>query len=101
MAGNLDNLLSSQIETAENQQQQLDAADQTAITNETNSLTQQATDQEHLIELNLGSSSAVANMVEAADNPPQPYTSVFQALQAAVGSNGTQSTAPAILSLFA
>ncbi len=39
-------------------------------------------------------------MIQAAINPPQPYTSVFQALQAAVGSNGTQSAAPAILSLL-
>jgi hypothetical protein len=39
-------------------------------------------------------------MIQAAINPPQPYTSVFQALEAAVGSNGTQSTAPAILSLL-
>ena len=93
--------LTSQINNLNNQSQQLSAADQTRITNETNQLTQQATDQEHLIELNLGSSSATARMVAAATNPPQPYTSVFQALQAAVTTNGTQTAAPAILSLLA
>ena len=93
--------LTSQINNLNNQSQQLDAADQTQINNETNQLTQRATDQEHLIELNLGSSSATAQMVAAAINPPQPYTSVFQALQAAAAPNGTQNAAPAILSLLA
>ena len=93
--------LTSQINNLNNQSQQLSAADQTQITNETNQLTQQATDQEHLIELNLGSSSATAQMITAATNPPQPYTSVFQALQAAATPNGTQTAAPAILSLLA
>jgi hypothetical protein len=93
--------LTSQINNLNNQSQQLDTADQTQITNETNRLTQQATDQEHLIELNLGSTSATAQMITAAINLPQPYTSVFQALQAAATPNGTQNAAPAILSLLA
>jgi hypothetical protein len=100
LANSIITALTTQVNNLTRQQQQLDAADRAQINSATSRLTQQATDREHLIELNLGSASTIARMVEAASHPPQPYTSVFQALQAAVGSNGTQTAAPAILSLL-
>ena len=103
LAGDIGASLTAQIGTLTAQQQTQSQSDQAATTAQIAQLTTLAQNQTHLIELALGGTSAIANMVSAADNPPQPYTSVFQALEGAVGataaSNGSQP--PAILSLLA
>jgi hypothetical protein len=101
LAADIQTSLTTQIGTLTTQQQQQSQADQLGATAQILKLTQLAQNQTHLIELALGGTSAVAKMVSLATNPPQPYTSVFQALEAAVGSTGTQKNAPPILSLLA
>jgi hypothetical protein len=102
LADDLGSSLSTQIDTLTAQQQQQSQSDQAATTAQTTQLTQLAQNQTHLIELALGGTSAVANMISAVDNPPQPYTSVFQALEASVGATPTsnQQQPAAILSLL-
>lgn len=60
----------------------------------------------HLIELNMGKTTGVANMISQALHPPQPVTSVFGALSNAVGESAKTAETqlgqtPAVLSLFA
>lgn len=60
----------------------------------------------HLIELNMGKTTGVANMISQALNPPQPVTSVFGALSNSVGESAKTAETqlgqtPAVLSLFA
>jgi hypothetical protein len=103
LATDLTASLTSQINTLTSQQQQTTQSDQTQVQTEISNLTEQAQNQTHLIELALGNTSSVATALAAAENPPQPYTSVFQALagSAATTAGSTAATAPAILSLFA
>jgi hypothetical protein len=95
--------LSTRINTLTSQQQQSQQSEQLQVTTQILQLTQQAQNQTHLIELALGGTSTLANELRAAATPPQPFTSVFQALQSAVGAvaGPSQQTAPAILSLLA
>jgi hypothetical protein len=103
VADDIETSLSTQINTLTAQQQQQSQADQAATTAQAAHLTQLASNQTHLIELSLGTTSAVANMIAKVDNPPLPYTSVFQALEGAVGAtpSSTRQQPAAILSLLA
>ena len=103
LAGDIGSSLSTQINTLTAQQQTQSQSDQAATTAQITQLTTLAQNQTHLIELALGGTSAISNMVSAATNPPQPYTSVFQALEGAVGATpSSTSNQPApILSLLA
>lgn len=103
VADDIGSSLSTQIDTLTAQQQTQSQSDQTATTAQITQLTQLAQNRTHLIELALGGTSTIANMVSAVDNPPQPYTSVFQALEGAVGATpSTEAKQPAaILSLLA
>ena len=104
VAGDIVTSLTTQIGNLSALQQQSQSATDTATQNKIAALTEQAQNQEHLIELSLGSTQTIASMVYNATNPPQPVTSVFQALQDAVGatpsSYSPSNSAPAILSLL-
>ena len=104
VASDLTNSLSTQISTLTSVQQQAENSSSADVQNQIAALTEDAQNQEHLIELSLGSTKTIASMVANVENPPQPVTSVFEALQDAVGAtpasySSTQST-PAILSLL-
>jgi hypothetical protein len=104
LAGDLTTSISTQLNTLISLQQQAENSSTTATQNQIAALTEDAQNQEHLIELSLGSTQTIASMVSNVENPPQPITSVFEALQDAVGAtpatySSTQST-PAILSLL-
>lgn len=105
LAGDLVNSLNTQINNLTTQQQQAQQASAAETESQILNLTQLAQNQEHLIELSLGSTSTIANVIENVDNPPQPITSPFQALQEAVGATpstySSQQSTPAILSLLA
>ncbi|HEY3917802.1 MAG TPA: hypothetical protein VGL83_08405 [Stellaceae bacterium] len=98
--------LNAQITALQTLQTQQQSAQSDQVATETAQLQQNMQNQLHLIQLNLGKTSQVSNMLNSIINPPQPPTSVFAALQNAVGE--TASTAetqlgqiPAILSLLA
>jgi len=97
--------LSSRINGLTSQQQQSQQSDQAATDAKIQQLTQQAQNEEHLIELSLGSTNTLANALALAENPPQPVNSPFEALQNSAGATaGTYSasqSAPAIMSLLA
>jgi hypothetical protein len=104
VANDLANSLSTQIGNLQSQLDQLDGSNQTQVQNQIASLTQQAQDQEHLIELSLGNTQTIATALYNEENPPQPITSVFGALEQAVAAtpstySSTNST-PAVLSLL-
>jgi hypothetical protein len=105
LAGDLTNSLNTQINTLTAQQQQTQQTSTADSEAQVQHLTQLAQNQEHLIELSLGSTSTIANVIQEVDNPPQPITSPFQALQEAVGATpstySSQQSTPAILSLLA
>ncbi len=105
LASSISSSLTVQIDSLTSVQQQAQSTNQTEMQTQVNQLTQQAQNQIHLIELALGNTQTIASMIAAAENPPQPVTSVFQALQNAAGatpsSYGASQAAPAILSLLA
>ncbi len=104
LANDLANSLTTQIGTLTNLQQQTQSAGDAETQNKIAALTEDAQNQEHLIELSLGSTTTIASMVSNVENPPQPITSVFEALQDAVGATpatySPTNSAPAILSLL-
>lgn len=104
LSGDLSQTLSTQIGSLQSQLQQLQGADQTQVQTQIANLTQQAQDQEHLIELALGNSQTIATALSDAENPPQPITSVFGALEQAVAATpatySSTNSAPAVLSLL-
>lgn len=101
--------LASQYDTYNTQLQSLQSSQDTDTQTQITNLTNQAQTQEHLIELALGNSQALAASLLAQENPPSPATSAFGVLENAVGQTATtyqqQATAdassPSILSLFA
>jgi hypothetical protein len=104
IAGDLVTSLTTQIGSLTSVQQQMESDGDAAAQKQIAALTQNAQNQEHLIELSLGSTQTIASMVSKVDNPPQPVTSVFEALQEAVGATPANysptNSAPAILSLL-
>lgn len=104
VAGDIVSSLSTQISSLTSLQQQAESSSTAETQKRITALSQNAQNQEHLIELSLGTTSEIANMVSSVANPPQPITSVFQALQASVGatpsSYSSTKSAPAILSLL-
>jgi hypothetical protein len=85
---------------------QQQTASQQAVQQQTAMLTQNMQNSLHLIQLNLGQSTQMAQALSAALNPPQPTTSVFGALSAAIGMTPQNAekqlgSNPAIMSLFA
>ncbi len=104
LASDLVTSLTTQIGSLTGVQQQMESASDTEAQSKIKALTEDAQNQEHLIELSLGSTQTIASMVSNVENPPQPVTSVFEALQDAVGatpaSYSPANSAPAILSLL-
>jgi hypothetical protein len=90
--------------------QNLQSLQQNSATQQTQAQIQQLTTNEqnqlHLIQLNLGNTSALATELNTILNPPSPVTSVFGALANSVGETAKTAETqlgqtPAILSLFA
>ncbi len=96
--------LTSQISSLTSLQQTAQSAGSAETQSQISALTEDAQNQENLIQLSLGTTSEIASMVSSVDNPPQPVTSVFEALQEAVGATpstySSSNSAPAILSLL-
>jgi hypothetical protein len=105
VAGSVSTSLADQYNTLSATLQQAQQNDQTQIATQTQNLTQQTQDQEHLIELALGNTTQLSSVISTIDNPPAAPTSAFGVLSDAVGatasSYGSQGTTPPILSLFA
>jgi hypothetical protein len=80
----LANSLATQISNLQSHLDNLEGSDQTQVQNQIARLTQQAQDQEHLIELSLGNTQTIATALYNEENPPQSITSVFGALEQAV-----------------
>jgi hypothetical protein len=104
VATDLAHSLSTQIGNLQAQLQQLEGSDQTQVQDQIASLTQQAQDQEHLIELSLGNTQTIATELFNEENPPQPINSVFGALEQSVAATpstySSTNSAPAVLSLL-
>jgi hypothetical protein len=103
LASNLSSTRGTQVDTLSSQSQEEQQAAQIATGTQILQLQQQAQNQAHLIELALGNTSALANVIANAINPPQPPSSIFAALGAAAANaaGNAPASAPAILSLFA
>ena len=104
VAGSIGTALTTQVNSLTAQLSHLQQTDQTDTTTKIQQLTQQAQDQAHLIQLALGNSQILAQALMQATNPPQPYTSPFDALEntaSGTATSGTAQTAPAVLSLLA
>jgi hypothetical protein len=104
VAGSIATALTTQINNLTSYLSQLQQIGETQTTTKIQQLTQQAQDQSHLIQLALGNTQLLSNTLMQATNPPQPYTSPFDALEGGVGgaaSSGSTQAAPAVLSLLA
>jgi hypothetical protein len=104
LAGSLNTELSTQTTALNAQLQQMQQSDSAATADQVQRLTQQAQDQEHLIELAIGNTQLLSTALMNAATPPQPASSVMEVLQNAVGATASsvlskQSTPP-ILSLL-
>ncbi|HVA15077.1 MAG TPA: hypothetical protein VNF99_17655 [Stellaceae bacterium] len=98
--------LDGQINSLQTLQTQQQSAQSQANAQETQLLTQNMQNQLHLIELNLGNTSQLSTMLTQFSNPPAQITSVFGALENAVGATASSAETqlgqtPAIMSLFA
>jgi hypothetical protein len=103
VAGSIATALNTQVSGLTATLDNLQQTGQLETTTKILQLTQQAQNQSHLIQLALGNSQALAQTLSAAANPPQPYSSPFDALQGSAGgvsSSGSTQTAPAVLSLL-
>lgn len=105
VAGSVSTNLADQYNTVSATVQQAQQNDQAQISTETQNLTQQTQDQEHLIELALGNTTQLSSVLSSLENPPTTTTSAFDVLSNAVGATASsytsQGTTPPILSLFA
>jgi hypothetical protein len=106
LTGDLTNELNNTLAQLTQQQQDEQQGAQASTQAQIQTLTQQAQEQEHLIELALGNTSELASSIFSATNPPTPATSPLGVLENQVGATAQSSTAaaqasPAILSLLA
>ncbi|HUZ72618.1 MAG TPA: hypothetical protein VMU87_06515 [Stellaceae bacterium] len=104
VASSMSSALTNQVDSLNSQLQHLQQNTDTQTTAEIAKLTQQAQEQEHLIELAIGNTQLVSSALMQAENPPQPTRSPLGALSSAVGatvsSYQSQQSSPAILSLL-
>jgi hypothetical protein len=106
LASDLSNALSTQITQLNSLQQQEQSSSQSSSNAEIQRLTQQAHDQEHVIELALGNTTELANSLFTSTEPTTSPTSPLEVLENMVGATAASSTAasnssPPILSLLA
>lgn len=105
LAGDISTALGTQITQIETQQQQQESSSQSSVQAQIQQLTEQAQNQEHLIQLALGNTTTLASSIFASVDPPTAASSPLQVLQDQVGATAASSTAasnatPAILSLL-
>jgi hypothetical protein len=105
IAGSIATARTTQVTGLTSQLSQLQHTGQLETTTKILQLTQQAQNQSHLIELALGNTLTLSTALTQALNPPQPYTTPFDALTGGsattTSSGASPKTAPAVLSLTA
>lgn len=90
IAGDVTTALTTQLNYLQSTQQQNQQYEQTQIANETAQLTQQAQDQEHLIELALGNTQLLSSQLNKIETPLDQTSNFYSSLQGAVGETATQ-----------
>jgi hypothetical protein len=90
VAGDVTTALTTQLNYLQSTQQQNQQYEQTQISNETSQLTQQAQDQEHLIELSLGNTQLLSSQLNKIETPLDQTSNFYSSLQGAVGETATQ-----------
>lgn len=105
VAGSLSTVLAGQINSINGALQATEQNDQNEIATKTQTLTQQNSDVEHLIQLALADATQTATQLAQDLNPPAAPKSVFGVLTGAVGATASSysstGSTPPILSLFA
>jgi hypothetical protein len=90
IAGDVTTALTTQLNYLQSTQQQNQQYEQTQIADETSQLTQQAQNQEHVIELSLGNTQLLSNQLNKVETPLDQTSNFFSSLQGAVGETATE-----------